>query len=57
MKEVISQEQAEEIQSRIKDSDLKRLDREIDELYKETVASLSGEDEAQAAFEGCAGRA
>lgn len=52
MKEVISQEQAEEIQSRIKDSDLKRLDREIDELYKETVASLSGEDEAQAAFEG-----
>jgi hypothetical protein len=52
MKEVISREEAEEIQSRIKDSDLKRLDREIDELYKETVASLSGEDEAQAAFEG-----
>jgi hypothetical protein len=52
VKETISREEAEEIQSRIKDADLKRLDREIDELYKQTVATLSGEAEAQAAFEG-----
>lgn len=52
MKEALSREEAEEIQSRINAADLKRLDREIDDLYRQTVETLSGEAEAQAAFEG-----
>lgn len=50
-KEKLSQAESTEILSRIKPADLEKLDREIDKLYNRVVELLSGEDEANVAFE------
>lgn len=50
-KETISEAEAEEILKRVRQRDLEKLDREIDRLYERSVEVLSGEDEANVAFE------
>lgn len=50
-REELSKGEAREIQSRLKKSDLAKLDQEVDSLYEKTVAIASGEKEANIAFE------
>lgn len=50
-KEALSDADAKEILKRVQQRDLEKLDREIDKLYDKVVDTLSGEDEANVAFE------
>lgn len=50
-KEALTEAEAEEILKRVRQRDLEKLDKEIDKLYDRAVEVLSGEDEANIAFE------
>lgn len=50
-KPVLTPEEAEEILGRVPARDLARLDREVDRLYEQVVQVMSGEREANVAFE------